>query len=168
MGALCILFGSGCFGYTEVRKERSNISVLRQIVAFLQFMEQQVRYGKDTLAEMMNICAKEPLGIMSVVCKKMSRYLQDNRWASPKEGWEKVISGKELQDQLEKTELEHLIGLMDCFYANDPSHACKLIQKELDFFQERLKLRKNSAEEKGKMMLKISLMAGLFVCIVLW
>ena len=57
---------------------------------------------------------------------------------------------------------------MDCFYANDPSHACKLIQKELDFFQERLKLRKNSAEEKGKMMLKISLMAGLFVCIVLW
>ena len=98
----------------------------------------------------------------------MSRYLQDNRWSSPKEGWEKVISGKELQDQLEKTELEHLIGLMDCFYANDPSHACKLIQKELDFFQERLKLRKNSAEEKGKMMLKISLMAGLFVCIVLW
>ena len=168
MGALCILFGSGCFGYTEVRKEQSNISVLRQIVAFLQFMEQQVRYGKDTLAEMMNTCAKEPLGIMSVVCKKMSRYLQDNRWVSPKEGWEKVISGKELQDQLEQTELEHLIGLMDCFYANDPSHACKLIQKELDFFQERLKFRKNSAEEKGKMMLKISLMAGLFVCIVLW
>lgn len=168
IGALCILLGTGCFGYAETRKEQINISVLQQILAFLQFMEQQMRYGKDTLAEMMNACAKESFGIMSVVCMEMNRYLQDNRWASPKEGWEKVIYDKNMQEELEQNEIEHLIGLLDCFYANEPSHACKLIHKELDFFQERLTLRKKHAEEKGKMLLKISIMAGLFVCIVLW
>ena len=167
-GAMCVLIGSGCFGYTEVKKEQRNISVLRQIITFLQYMEQQVGYGKDTLAEMMNSCGKEQMGIMTRVCKEMSRYLQDNRFASPKDGWEKAISRGDLKQELEQTELEHLIALLDCFYANDPSHACKMIQKESSFFQERLKLQKTNAENKGKMMLKISIMAGLFICIVLW
>ena len=167
-GAMCILIGSGCFGYTEVKKEQRSISVLRQIIIFLQYMEQQVAYGKDTMAEMMNNCGKEQLGIMSRMCEEMSRYIQNNRFASPKEEWERVILQGDLKQSLEQTEMEHLIALMDCFYANDPSHACKIIQKESIFFQERLNIQKTNAENKGKMMLKISIMAGLFICIVLW
>lgn len=77
IGALCILFGCGGFGFQIAAAQLREENTLRQLIRVLDFMECELQYRLTPLPELCRQAAKECTGSLSSLFTMISRELEE-------------------------------------------------------------------------------------------
>lgn len=166
-GIILLMIGCIGLGIGRVKDEKRRILELHQIKRIILRIQNEIVYGKRTLPEICFLLGKymeEPYqSIFSSLYQKQkenSGYVLEKLW---KEQMEEGM--KELP--LKKDEKDILRNLPEHLGIQDETMQAADIGQSMDMLQERIKQAEAGYENKARVIMSISVMAGLFISILL-
>lgn len=163
------LLMTGCIGLgiSRVSDEQRRIRELREIHRIILRIQNEMAYGKRTLPEiclLLSQYAKEPYRqTFSEIFNKLEENdgsILNNIW---KEKFEACMKGLPLKEE----EKAVLIGLTEQLGIMDEEAQAVNIGQSLDMIKERIHRTESEYENKSRVIMSISVMAGLFLIILL-
>ena len=166
-GILLLMAGCTGLGINKVAEEKSRITELREIRSIIIRMQNEMVYGKRTLPE---ICllfgewAKEPYrSAFSAIFKR----LEDNDGSVLSVLWEEEIDQCMQKLPLKEEEKDILRTLPRQLGILDETMQAAGVGQSLDMITEHIAKAQAEYENKAKVIMSISVMAGLFLSILL-
>ncbi|MCM1040031.1 MAG: stage III sporulation protein AB [Ruminococcus sp.] len=165
-GILLLMAGCTGMGINKVAEEKGRIRELREIRAMIVRMQSEIIYGKRTLPE---ICllfsgyAKEPY--QSAFATLYQR-MEENDGKALYVLWEEEMGHCMENLPLKEDEKEILINLPKKSGMPEETMQAADVGQSLDIITERIAGAQAEYENKAKVIMSISIMAGLFLIIL--
>ena len=166
-GIVLLMMGCVGLGLHRVSDEKGRIRELREIRRIILRIQSEMIYGKRTLPEICLLLSQymeEPyIQAFSEIFHKLEKNdgsIFDNVW---KEKMEACMKGMPLKDE----EKDVLIGLPGQLGILDETTQAVNIGQSLDMIEERIHRAEAEYENKSRVIMSISFMAGLFLIILL-
>lgn len=166
-GMLLLLTGCIGLGAEMVSEEKRRIAELRELYRIMTRIQKEMVYGKRTLPEICRLleqCAKELYQrIFSEIYQDMERkdgVLLEKIWRAR---MEEGLNGSQLKEEEKSILLDlpvHLGILDESMQADD-------IGQSLDMVKEHIRQEERDYESKRKVIMSISITAGIFLVILL-
>lgn len=166
-GILLLMTGCIGLGINKVTEEKGRIRELREIRRIVQRMQHEMIYGKRTLPEICLLfgqCMKEPY--RSAFLEVFQRLDENDGTALEhiwKERMEACMSGLPLKEE----EKEILYSLPQQQGILDETMQAADVGQSLDLLTEHIHRAEAEYENKSRVIMSISVMAGLFLAILL-
>lgn len=166
-GIMLLMAGFTGLGINKVMEEKRRIWALREIKRLILRIQNEMIYGKRTLPEiclLLSQCMEEPYkSAFHEIFHKMEENdgsILENIW---KEKMEKCMEAMPLKEE----EKAVLIRLPEHLGVLDETIQAQSIGQSLDIIAERITRTESEYEGKSRVVMSISVMAGLFLIILL-
>ncbi|MCH5248647.1 MAG: stage III sporulation protein AB [Lachnospiraceae bacterium] len=166
-GIILLMMGCIGLGINRVSDEKTRIIELRQIRRMILRMQNEMQYGKRTLPEIcmiMGQCMEEPFKeAFNDIFKRLEENdgsMLDNIWKERLVECMKTMPLKE-EEKAVLIEIPEQLGILD------ETTQAQNIGQSLDMIEERIHRTESEYESKSKVIMSISVMAGLFLTIIL-
>lgn len=163
------LLMTGCIGLgiNKVSEERQRIYELREIRRLILRIQSEMVYGKRTLPEiclLLNQCVGEPY---KQAFSEIFDKLEENDGSVLGDIWKEKMRACMKEMPLKEEEKAVLINLPEQLGILDENIQAANIGQSLDVIEERIKRTGLEYEGKSRVIMSISVMAGLFLIILL-
>lgn len=160
---------SGCvgMGISKVREEKRRTWELRQIKRIITRIQNEMIYGKRTLPEicfLLSGCMEQPY---QEIFYNIYQKLGENRGVVLEKLWKEQMENGLKELPLKKEEKDILYTLPEHLGIQDETMQAADIGQSLDMVTERVRRAEAEYESKAKVIMSLSVTAGLFISILL-
>lgn len=166
-GILLLMTGCIGLGINKAAEEKERIRELREIRRIVQRMQYEMRYGKRTLPEICLLfgqCMKEPY--RSAFLEVFQR-VEENDGTALEHIWKERMRACMSSLPLKEEEKEILYTLPEQQGILDETMQAADAGQSLDLLTEHIRRAEAEYENKSRVIMSISVMAGLFLAILL-
>lgn len=167
VGSLCILIGCIGWGSNKIGEERSRIRHLQELIRIIRRIQNEISYGKHTLPE---ICL-----ILSEYCQ--APYRECFRSVYERTGrqddvcleqiWAQELAQCLQKVHLQKEEKEILEDLPQNLGIQEEKYQAESMGQSVDFLVRRCRQAEDAYENKSRVIFSLSILAGVFLAILL-
>ncbi len=166
-GFFCIIAGCIGWGISKITEEQSRIRHLRELIRIIKRMQDEISYGKHTLPE---ICL-----ILSEYCDVLYRpyfchvyeHINQCEGAGFEQVWEEQMCQCLREAPLTGEEKNILINLPQNLGLQEEKLQAQSIGQSMDLLNRRCRQAEDAYENRAKMLLSVSVLAGVFLTILL-
>ena len=168
-GVGAVLIGMGCLGLGLWKREQlcARVTALKDLQQILVLLKSEIRYGKATLPEccrQISIRLKEPFkGCLEEICRHMQENTGESFEKVFREHFESCLREKPLSE--EEKEL-FLHSVTSGSFMDGKMQLCA-IEKGEEALRQREKVLEKENVEKGRMVVGLGVLSGLFIIIIL-
>ena len=166
-GIILMMIGCVGLGVSKVSEEKRRINELRSIRRVIFRIQSEMTYGKRTLPEICLILSKCTEDTYKQAFLEIYNRFKENDGSILEDIWkakfEICMKGLPLKEE----EKAVLIRLPEHLGILDETIQAKNIGQSLDMIEERIKRTEREYEGKSRVIMSISVMAGLFLIILL-
>lgn len=166
-GFLLLIFGCTGFGINKVAEERQRIRELREISRIIVRIQNEMVYGKRTLPEIgfiLGTYAEEPYRSAFISLGEKWQKSEETNLACI---WKNELEAHMHRLPLTEEEKEILLYLPAQFGLMDETQQAAGIGQSLDMLSAHSRKAEAEYENKARVIMSISVMAGLFIGILL-
>lgn len=166
-GILLLMTGCIGLGINKVAEEKRRIRELREIRRIVQRIQSEMVYGKRTLPEiclLLSQCMKEPYQRAFL---EIFQCLEENDGSTFESIWKERMNACMETMPLKEEEKEILRCLPEQNGILDETIQAADVGQSLDILTEHIRQAEAEYENKSKVIISISVMAGLFLVILL-
>lgn len=166
-GILLLMAGCTGLGINKVAEEKQRIKELREIRSIIIRMQSEMVYGKRTLPEICLLfgdCAKEPYRSAFLT---LYERMEENDGRVLQVLWEEQIEWCMKDLPLRREEKDILKELPGQLGILEETIQAAGVGQSLDIITEHIEKAQTEYENKAKVIMSISIMAGLFLIILL-
>lgn len=166
-GILCILAGSVGFGAARVGEEKRRIRYLREILGIVRRMQDEIAYGKHTLPEIC-LTLSECCGPLYGACFR-SIYEQTafGDGVPVDRIWREQVELCQKDAPLSEEEKDILADFPQYLDMREEKQQARSIGRCEDFAAENCRKAESAYANRTKMIFSVSLLAGVFLTILL-
>lgn len=165
-GIIILMFGCIGLGIDKVSEEKRRISQLREIRNIVVRIQNEMVYGKRTLPEICIILSRSTVEPYSSAFMQVFRRLEENDGTILENIWKEQLKNCMRDMPLEEEEKNILINLPEHMGIMDGAIQAADIGQSLDILTRHIAKTETEYENKAKVIMSISVMAGLFL--VIW
>lgn len=164
-----VLLISGCvgMGVSKVSDEKGRVRELRQIKRIIIRIQNEMIYGKRTLPEicfLLSQCMEPPY---QSIFLQIYQKLKENRGEALEKVWKEQMEAGLRKLPLKIEEKDILYCLPEHLGIQDETMQAADIGQSLDMMTERIRQAEAEYENKAKVIMSLSITAGLFISIIL-
>lgn len=164
-----VLLMSGCvgMGISKVKEEKRRTKELRQIKRIIIRIQNEMVYGKRTLPEicfLLSGCMEQPY---QEIFFKIYQKLGENRGEIFEKLWKEQMKTGLKELPLKTEEKDILCNLPEHLGIQDETMQAAGIGQSLDIVTDRIRQSETEYESKAKVIMSLSVTAGLFISILL-
>lgn len=166
-GIVILLTGCIGMGISKVKDEKRRVRELQQIKRILIRIQNEMVYGKRTLPEiclLLSQCMEMPY---QTIFYQIYQQLQDNRGNVLEEIWKRQMESELKELPLKKEERDILYSLPEHLGIQDETMQAADIGQSLDMLTAHIRQAESEYENKTKVIMSLSITAGLFLSIIL-
>lgn len=162
-----IMLMSGCIGLgiNKVSEEKQRIRELREIRNIVVRIQNEMIYGKRTLPEICLILSSSSIEPYGIAFLQIFQRLEENDGTVFENIWKEQIKNCMKDMPLREEEKNILINLPEHMGIMDESMQAADIGQSLDMLTGRIVRAETEYENKAKVIMSVSVMAGLFLII---
>ncbi len=166
-GAVCILAGSAGWGMAWIREERRRVEYLREILCAVRRMKDEIAYGKRTLPEL-SLLLSECCGPLYCGCfRNIYELAGREEGASIARIWEEQLTTCQQEAPLSGEEKAVLACLPRQLGMQEEKQQARNIGRYEEFILESCRRTERAYADKTKMIFSVSVLAGVFLTILL-
>lgn len=167
VGILLLMTGCIGLGYRAVSEEKQRIRQLREIRHMMLRIQSEMTYGKRTLPEICSLLAQNGAEPYRTIFCRIFQKAAENDGATLERIWmEEMETG--LRDlPLKQEEKEILKNLSGGSGITDEAMQAAGVGQSLDFLTRRIDRAETEYESRSRVIMSISVAAGLFLSILL-
>lgn len=165
-GIIILMFGCIGLGIDKVSEEKRRISQLREIRNIVVRIQNEMIYGKRTLPEICIILSRSAIEPYSSAFLEVFRRLEENDGTILENIWKEQLKSCMKDMPLEEEEKNILISLPEHMGIMDGAMQAADIGQSLDMLTGHIAKTETEYENKAKVIMSVSVMAGLFL--VIW
>lgn len=166
-GILCILAGCMGMGGDRIREEKNRVRHLQELIRIMKRIQNEIGYGKHTLPE---ICL-----ILSEHCYEPYRkYFRAIYEQTRQQGggrldrvWEQQIRLCLQNAPLQEEEKEILYSLLRNTGIQEETYQAESMGQSMDLLTRKCRQAEDAYENKSRMIFSLSILAGVFLVILL-
>lgn len=166
-GILCILAGCVGWGCNQIGEEKSRVHHLRELIRIIRRMQDEISYGKHTLPEIcltLSGCCQEPYKLCFMGIYEQMR---QGSGICLDQAWEQQV-GQCLRDApLSEEEKDILRKLPQNLGMQEEKLQAEHIGRSMDLLVRKCRQAEDAYENKSRMILSVSVLAGVFLSILL-
>lgn len=166
-GIILLMIGCVGLGVNKVSEEKRRINELRAIRRVIFRIQSEMTYGKRTLPEICLILSKCTEETYKQAFLEIFNKFKENDGSILENIWKEKLENCMKELPLEEEEKAVLIRLPEHLGILDETIQAKNIGQSLDMIEERIKSAEREYEGKSRVIMSISVMAGLFLVILL-
>lgn len=166
-GILLLMAGCSGLGINKVAEEKRRIRELRQIRRIILRIQNEMTYGKRALPEMCLLfgqCMEEPYRTAFLMIYKR---LEENGGSGFGSIWKEELEDCMRNLSFQREEKEILCNMPECLGIMDEKQQAADIGQSLDFLEAHITQAENEYENRAKVIMSISVTAGIFIVILL-
>lgn len=165
-GIIILMLGCVGLGIDKVSEEKRRISQLREIRNMVVRIQNEMVYGKRTLPEICIILSRSAIEPYSSAFLEVFRRLEENDGTILENIWKEQLKNCMKDMPLEEEEKNILISLPEHMGIMDGAIQAADIGQSLDMLTGHIAKTETEYENKAKVIMSVSVMAGLFL--VIW
>lgn len=165
-GIIMLMFGCIGLGIDKVSEEKRRICQLREIRNMVVRIQNEMVYGKRTLPEICIILSRNAIEPYSSAFLQIFRQLEENDGTMLENIWKEQLKNCMKDMPLEEEEKNILISLPEHMGIMDSAIQAADIGQSLDMLTDHIAKTETEYENKAKVIMSVSVMAGLFL--VIW
>lgn len=166
-GIALLMVGCIGLGIDKISEEKRRIRELREIRRIILRIQNEMSYGKRTLPEICRLlceCMEEPY---NKAFYEIFQKMEENDGSRLENIWKERLGAQMADMPLKEEERAVLTGLPEHLGILDETIQAASIGQSLDMLSERIRFAESEYEGKSKVVMSISVMAGLFLGILL-
>lgn len=164
-GIIILMLGCIGFGIDKVTEEKRRISQLREIRNIVIRIQNEMVYGKRTLPEICIILSRSAIEPYSSAFLQVFQRLDENDGTILENIWKEQLKNCMEDMPLEEEEKNILINLPEHMGVMDSAMQAADIGQSLDMLTGHITKTETEYENKAKVIMSVSVMAGLFLAI---
>lgn len=165
-GIIILMLGCVGLGIDKVSEEKRRISQLREIRNMVVRIQNEMVYGKRTLPEICIILSRSAIEPYSSAFLEVFKRLEENDGTILENIWKEQLKNCMKDMPLEEEEKNILISLPEHMGIMDGAIQAADIGQSLDMLTGHIAKTETEYENKAKVIMSVSVMAGLFL--VIW
>lgn len=165
-GILCILAGCIGWGGSRINEEKCRIRHLRELIRIIKRIQNEIVYGKHTLPEICLILAECSDALYRPYFQRIYEQVGRKNGASLIQVWEQQIGQCLREVPLSEEEMRVLKDLPQSLGLLEEKQQAASIGQSMDMLVRTCAKAEESYENKSKMILSVSLLAGIFLTIL--
>lgn len=166
-GILFILAGCAGWGAGRIKEEQYRVRHLRELIRIIKRIQNEISYGKHTLPEICFILSEYSDVPYSLYFRKIYEQANLESGACLAQIWEQQMSQCMTDVPLIQEEKDILIHLPRNLGVSEETQQAECIGQSIDLLVRRCRQAEDGYAGKAKMIFSISLLAGIFVTILL-
>lgn len=166
-GIICVL--AGCIGYgaDRVCRERSRIEHLREMIRIIRRIQDEISYGKHTMTEICLILSENCTAVFQSYFRDIYERMNRGDGVSFDYIWAQQM-GLCLQDAPLSEEEKDILRNLTCNLGlQEEKIQAESIGHSMELLVRRCRKAEDSYENKTRVILSVSLLAGIFLTILL-
>ncbi len=164
-GIIILMLGCIGLGIDKVSEEKRRISQLREIRNMIVRIQNEMVYGKRTLPEICIILSRSAIEPYSSAFLQVFKRLEENDGTIFENIWKEQLKNCMEDMPLEEEEKNILINLPEHMGVMDSTMQAADIGQSLDMLTVHITKAETEYENKAKVIMSVSVMAGLFLAI---
>lgn len=165
-GIIILMLGCIGLGIDKVSEEKRRISQLREIRNMIVRIQNEMVYGKRTLPEICIILSRSAMEPYSSAFLQVFRRLEENDGTILENIWKEQLKNCMEDMPLKDEEKNILINLPEHMGIMESAMQAADIGQSLDMLTDHIAKTETEYENKAKVIMSVSVMAGLFL--VIW
>lgn len=167
IGFFCILAGCIGWGINKIAEEQSRIRHLRELIRIIKRMQDEISYGKHTLPEICLILSEYCDVLYQPYFYQIYEHINQCGGAGVDQVWEEQMRGCLQEAPLTKEEKDILINLPRSLGLQEEKLQAQSIGQSMDLLNRTCRQAEDAYENRAKMLLGVSVLAGVFLTILL-
>lgn len=166
-GILCILAGCMGWGGSKIREERCRVEHLRELIRIIKRIQNEISYGKHTLPEICLILSEYSDTLYQPYFSKIYEQTEQGNGISLVHVWQQQMEQCLKEIPLLKEEKDILGNLPRNLGMQEEKQQAESIGQSLDLLMRRCRQAEDTYANKSRMIFSVSLLAGIFLIIML-
>ncbi len=167
IGFFCILAGCIGWGISKIAEEQSRIRHLRELIRIIKRMQDEISYGKHTLPEICLILSEYCDTLYRPYFRQVYARINQSGGAGLERVWEEQMCQCLQEAPLTREEKDILIDLLQNFGLQEEKLQAQNIGQSMDLLNRKCRQAEEAYENRAKMLLSVSVLAGVFLTILL-
>lgn len=167
IGILCILAGCIGWGQSKVREEKNRIRHLRELIGMIRRIQDEISYGKHTMPEICLILSEYCNMPYKLYFKQIYEQAGQERGIGIEQAWRQEMSKCLLNVPLTEEEKSIVANLLKNLGVREEKMQARNMGQSLDFLERKCRQAEEGFENKSRMILSVSVLAGVFLMILL-
>ncbi len=167
VGILLLMTGCIGLGYHTVSEEKQRIRELREIRHMMLRIQSEMTYGKRTLPEICNLLAENGEEPYRTIFRRIFQKAEENDGATLERIWMEEMENGLRNLPLKREEKTILKNLSGCNGIADENMQAAGVGQSLDVLTRQIDRAETEYENKSRVIMSISVTAGLFLSILL-
>lgn len=166
-GILCILAGCTGWGISRIGEERSRVRHLREMICIIRRIRDEIGYSKHTLPEICLILSEHCDSLYQPYFKRIHEQMSRGSGASLDSIWEQQIRQCLCGAPLSEDEKDILKNLPKNVGMQEEKLQAESIGRSVELLVKSRRKSEDAYENKARMILSVSVLAGVFLTIML-
>lgn len=167
LGCVCMIAGCVGWGESRIREEKSRVRHLHELIRLIRRIQEEIRYGKRTLPEICLLLSEYGDSWYGPYFKRIYEQLQERNGT----GFEAVWAGQMAlcfqRAPLREEEKDVLRRLPEYLGLQEETSQAVQIGQSVDLLERKCRQAEDTYENKAKVIRSVSILAGLFLAILL-
>ena len=165
-GILCILAGCIGWGSNRISEEKCRIRHLRELIRIMKRIQNEISYGKHTLPEICLILAEYSDALYQPYFQGIYEQVSGENCACLAQVWERQIDLCLSEAPLSEEEKGILRNLPQNLGMQEEKQQAEGIGQSMELLVKICRKAEDAYENKSKMILSVSVLAGIFLTIL--
>lgn len=166
-GVIMLMLGCVGIGISKVNEEKRRVRELRQIKRIIIRIQNEMIYGKRTLPEICFLLSQYVERPYRDIFQEIYQKLAENRGEILEKLWKEQMEVGMKEMPLKEAEKDILCNLPEHLGIQDETMQAADIGQSLDMIAEHIRQAESELESKTKVIMSLSVTAGLFISILL-
>lgn len=167
VGIFCILLGCVGWGTNRVREEQRRMRYLREMILIIRRIRDEISYGKHTLPEICLILAECCSPLYQSYFQQIYEQANQGNGTSLDHIWERQVEKCLRNTPLSNEEKDILRNLPQNMGMQEEKLQAESIGRSVELLVRNCRKAEDTYENKARMILSVSVLAGVFLTILL-
>lgn len=167
VGILCILTGCIGLGGNKVKEEKRRIRHLQEMIRIIKRIQNEISYGKHTLPEICLILSEHCYEPYRPYFRAIYEQTLQRDGAGLSRVWEQQTRLCLHNAPLQQEEKEILQGLLRSTGIQEENYQAESMGQSMDWLTRKCRQAEDAYENKSRMIFSLSVLAGVFLAILL-
>lgn len=167
VGILCILLGCAGLGTNQIREEQSRVQHLRELIRIIRRIQDEISYGKHTLPEICLILSEYCHASYRPYFRQVYEQMNQGNGVSFERIWEQQMRQCMHSAPLSEEEKDILRSLPKNLGMQEEKLQAENIGQSMELLVRKCRKAEDAYENKARMILSVSVLAGVFLTVLL-
>lgn len=167
IGIACVVAGCVGWGISRIAEEQNRIRHLREMIRIIRRIQDEISYGKRTFPEICLILSEYSDPLYQPYFREIYDQMNQSGGADLERVWEEQMHRCQQEAALTKEEKDILSSLPLQLGLQEEKLQAQNIGQSMDFLGRKCRQAEDSYENRVRMLLSVSVLAGIFLTILL-